>query len=71
MTKKDDIVSLEFLRCPHCRARVESIWNLDTTGQVACVVPCSEGRFAMWVEDCVDVSMDEEDLMVIEDLEDV
>lgn len=59
MGKEQDMIDLKFIRCPHCRARVESIWNLDTTGQVACVVPCSEGRFLMDLEDCQMVDEDE------------
>lgn len=72
MTKAGDVVRLELFRCPHCGARVESSWNLKTTGMVICSVPCERGKWLMKPEDCTILDEDVDvDLGLVEDLEDI
>lgn len=71
MSKANDMLKTRNLRCPHCHAKVEVLWNLKASGQVRCVNRCSEGKYAMWVEDCIDVSDEEEELIGVEDLDEI
>lgn len=72
MSKRDDVFRLEFLRCPECHSRLDSVWNLSTTGLVMCTnTDCKKGGIAVLPSDCVDISDEEMELCMIEDLEEV
>ena len=71
MSKQDDQKELANLRCPHCQSTVHYWWNKVTTGRVLCDNRCSAGKRLMRLDECIDISQDEEDLMLVEDLEDI
>lgn len=70
MSKSEDMHLIRNLRCPYCQSPVMPIWNLKSTGMVRCMNRCGDGD-NLKPEECVDVSEEEIELGLVEDLEDV